>query len=39
MVVRVLEEQIRMFKGLASEEHQLTVKEYRNYLKINRGQN
>jgi hypothetical protein len=36
-VVKAVEEQIRMFGGLASEERQLTVKEYRDYLKSTEG--
>jgi hypothetical protein len=32
-VVKALEEQIRIFKGPVGEEHQLTVKKYRDYLK------
>jgi hypothetical protein len=36
-VAKAVEEQIRMFKGLASEERQVTVKEYRDYLKSTEG--
>jgi hypothetical protein len=36
-VAKAVEEQIRMFKGLAPEEHQVTVKEYRDYLKSTEG--
>ena len=36
-VVKAVEEQIRMFKGLAPEEPQVTVKEYRDYLKSTEG--
>ena len=36
-VVEAVEEQIRMFKGLALEERQVTVKEYRAYLKSTEG--
>jgi hypothetical protein len=36
-VIKAVEEQIRMFKGLASEERGITVKEYRDYLKSTEG--
>jgi hypothetical protein len=36
-VVKAVEEQIRMFKGVASEEHGITVEEYRQYLKLTEG--
>jgi hypothetical protein len=36
-VVKAVEEQIRMFKGFAPEERDLTVTEYRAYLKSTEG--
>jgi len=36
-VVKAVEEQIRMFQGLAPEEPQVTLKEYRDYLKSTEG--
>lgn len=36
-VVKAREEQKRIFKGLVGEEHQLTVKKYRDYLKSTEG--
>ncbi|MCW3134402.1 MAG: hypothetical protein N2V78_08770 [Methanophagales archaeon] len=37
-VVKAVEEQIRMFKGVASEERGITIEEYRQYLKLTEGQ-
>ncbi len=37
-VVKAVEEQIRMFKGVASEERGITVGEYRKYLELTEGQ-
>ncbi len=36
-VAKAVEEQIRMFKGVASEEQGITVEEYRQYLKLTEG--
>lgn len=36
-VVKTVEEQIRMFKIVASEECGITVDEYRQYLKLTEG--
>jgi hypothetical protein len=36
-VVRAVEEQIRIFNRVASEERGITVEEYRNYLKSTEG--
>jgi hypothetical protein len=36
-VVKAVEEQIRMFKGVVSEERGITVEEYRKYLKLTEG--
>mgnify|MGYP000406748388 FL=1 len=36
-VVKAVEEQIRMFKGVASEERGITIEEYRQYLKLTEG--
>ncbi len=36
-VVKAVEEQIRMFKGVASQERGITVEEYRQYLKLTEG--
>jgi hypothetical protein len=36
-VVKAVEEQIRMFRGIVSEERGITVEEYREYLKSTEG--
>ena len=37
-LVKAVEEQIRMFKIVASDERGITVDEYRQYLKLTEGQ-
>lgn len=36
-VVRAVEEQVRMFEGVTSGEREITVGEYRKYLKLTEG--
>jgi len=36
-VVKAMEEQVTMFKGIASEECEITVDDYRKYLKLTEG--
>jgi hypothetical protein len=36
-VVKAMEEQVKIFKGVASEEQGITVGEYRKYLKLTEG--
>jgi len=37
-VVKAVEEQVRIFREVTSEERGITIEEYRQYLKLTEGQ-